>query len=203
MNQIATRDRLLAHARKLFAAKGFDGVSVREITAGADVNLGAVTYYFGSKRALYEAVLENLMDQLASKVEGAARERGAARDQLQRMVEAIFDFFGEHPEAPQFLLREVALAGTPPPVALPYLRRNLVAVSGVIRAGQERGELRSVDPILATFTLISQCVWFALMQRGLARITGVPLDRPDHVRAVERHITEVVQRAFAAGKESR
>lgn len=194
-----TRDRLLAHARKLFAAKGFDGASVREITAAARANLGAVTYHFGSKRALYEAVLGDLMERLASRVEAAAGRGGAAPEQLRDIVHAIFDFFAANPDAPRFMLREIALSGGPPAVAFPYLRRNLGAITGVIRAGQQRGELRPVDPLLATFTLISQCVWFAIVRHSLAQVTGIPLDRPEHGRAVQRHITDVLERAFASG----
>ncbi|MFW6334288.1 MAG: TetR/AcrR family transcriptional regulator, partial [Desulfosalsimonas sp.] len=51
-----TRQRVLDHAEKLFAEKGFTGVSIREITAMADCNLAAVNYHFGGKKKLYLAV---------------------------------------------------------------------------------------------------------------------------------------------------
>ncbi|RMF12214.1 MAG: TetR/AcrR family transcriptional regulator [Alphaproteobacteria bacterium] len=50
------RDRILNVAERLFASRGFAGVSVRDITAEADVNLAAVNYYFGSKAGLLKAV---------------------------------------------------------------------------------------------------------------------------------------------------
>ncbi len=52
-------DRILETAESLFARKGF-GVSLREITAAADVNVAAVNYYFGSKTKLTEAVFDRL-----------------------------------------------------------------------------------------------------------------------------------------------
>ena len=51
------RERLLLAARDLFAQHGYDGTSVRDITARAKANLGAITYYFGSKEALFYAVI--------------------------------------------------------------------------------------------------------------------------------------------------
>lgn len=51
-----TRERLMDAAERLFAERGFDGVSLREIVAAADVNLGAVHYHFDSKQGLFEAV---------------------------------------------------------------------------------------------------------------------------------------------------
>ena len=48
-----TKERLLAVAEKLFAEKGFNGVSVREITQSAECNLASVNYYFGNKKSQF------------------------------------------------------------------------------------------------------------------------------------------------------
>ncbi|MEA2014869.1 MAG: CerR family C-terminal domain-containing protein [Thermodesulfobacteriota bacterium] len=48
-----TRDHLLKSAEMLFAQKGYDAVSVREITNVAQCNLAAVNYHFGNKKTLY------------------------------------------------------------------------------------------------------------------------------------------------------
>jgi TetR/AcrR family transcriptional regulator len=51
------RENLIATAVPLFAAKGLNGVSVREIASAAGVNLSMISYYFGGKEGLYAAVL--------------------------------------------------------------------------------------------------------------------------------------------------
>jgi AcrR family transcriptional regulator len=53
-----TKSRLLRMAEGLFAEHGFDGVSVRQLTAAAGVNLAAVNYHFGSKEGLLAAIFE-------------------------------------------------------------------------------------------------------------------------------------------------
>src|SRR5215472_7846744 len=53
-----TKSRLLGVAERLFADQGFDGVSVRQLTAAAGVNLAAVNYHFGSKEGLLSAIFE-------------------------------------------------------------------------------------------------------------------------------------------------
>ena len=53
-----TREKILAVAERLFAAGGFDGVSMRDVGAAADVPFALVTYHFGSKLGLYEAVFK-------------------------------------------------------------------------------------------------------------------------------------------------
>lgn len=51
------RDNLISAAMPLFAAKGLNGVSVRELASAAGVNLSMISYYFGGKEGLYAAVL--------------------------------------------------------------------------------------------------------------------------------------------------
>ncbi|GHC48168.1 TetR/AcrR family transcriptional regulator [Roseibacillus persicicus] len=52
-----TRERLLDAAEALFAGKGFEAVSLREITTAAEANVAAVNYHFGSKDKLITAVM--------------------------------------------------------------------------------------------------------------------------------------------------
>jgi AcrR family transcriptional regulator len=53
-----TKDKLMDAAEKLFARRGFHGVSLREITAEADVKLALVNYHFGTKKNLLAEVIE-------------------------------------------------------------------------------------------------------------------------------------------------
>ena len=53
-----TRERILRSAETLFAERGFETVSLRDITGAADANVAAVNYHFGSKERLIDAVIE-------------------------------------------------------------------------------------------------------------------------------------------------
>ena len=72
-----TRSRILDAAERLFAARGLDAVSIRDITGAAGVNLGAVNYHFGTRRDLVAAVFDRRMAPLTA-------ERLAALDALER-----------------------------------------------------------------------------------------------------------------------
>ena len=56
-----SKKRILDTAMKLFAKRGFDGVSVREICKIANVNLCMISYHFGGKKELYQAIIDNLI----------------------------------------------------------------------------------------------------------------------------------------------
>lgn len=55
----STKQRILHTAARLFSERGFDNVSLRDITTGADVNIAAVNYHFGSKVGLLAEVFEH------------------------------------------------------------------------------------------------------------------------------------------------
>ena len=68
---MTTKNKILDAAEQLFADKGFNGTSLREITGAAGVNLAAVNYHFGSKKELIKAVMSRYMDELSPALESA------------------------------------------------------------------------------------------------------------------------------------
>lgn len=75
-NAAATREAILASARKAFAERGYDGAGVREIASGAGVTAMLINRYFGSKEQLFaEAVVAAMAEPLI-----LSRENLAAAD---------------------------------------------------------------------------------------------------------------------------
>ncbi|HEY6820460.1 MAG TPA: TetR/AcrR family transcriptional regulator [Burkholderiales bacterium] len=72
-----TRTRILDAAEELFMQHGFEATSMRLLTSRAGVNLAAVTYHFGSKHALIEAVFRRRLDPMNA-------SRVAALDRLEK-----------------------------------------------------------------------------------------------------------------------
>lgn len=58
-----SKQKILNAATKLFANKGFDAVSVREICKDAGINLCMISYYFGGKKELYNAIIDDLIEK--------------------------------------------------------------------------------------------------------------------------------------------
>ncbi|MCK2243063.1 MULTISPECIES: TetR/AcrR family transcriptional regulator [unclassified Crossiella] len=82
-------DALLAAARRLFLADGYQAVGIQAIATEADLTIGAIYSLFGSKQALLHAVLANLADQVESEVRVLAAEPEVdAREAVTRYVRA-------------------------------------------------------------------------------------------------------------------
>lgn len=63
------RTKLIKVARKLFAEKGLEGTSTRDIAGEAGLNISLISYYFGGKEGLYKAVIEEFASQAAGKMQ--------------------------------------------------------------------------------------------------------------------------------------
>ena len=59
-----TQRRLLDAGEELFAQKGFDGTSIRDITTKAERSPGAINYFFGNKQVLYEELFRRRMSEM-------------------------------------------------------------------------------------------------------------------------------------------
>lgn len=92
-----TRDRILDQAERLFAIKGFEAVSVREITGAAESNLAAVNYHFGNKMNLYVVVFRERWLERTRRVRGNFTSRLAdipnptIRQVIDAMARAFLD----------------------------------------------------------------------------------------------------------------
>lgn len=91
MSALPTRERILDAAERTFAERGgADGASMRDLAAAAEVRLSQLSYYFGSKEALYRAVFARRAEALASARGTALAEAMAAPEpHIRAVVEAF------------------------------------------------------------------------------------------------------------------
>lgn len=113
----ATQTRILTTAYDLFASRGMDGASIRDIAKGAGVSLAMVHHYFGSKQGLYEACIGAMLKEL-----------GGLRSELESDLAR-----GELP--PQTVLAEGIRSG------FRYARQHRTAVRLLQRSLVDTGEL--------------------------------------------------------------
>uniref|UniRef100_A0A9E7ZIT5 TetR family transcriptional regulator n=1 Tax=Bosea sp. NBC_00436 TaxID=2969620 RepID=A0A9E7ZIT5_9HYPH len=91
MAGVPTRERILDAAERTFAERGgADGASMRDLAAAAEVRLSQLSYYFGSKEALYRAVFARRADALAlARGTALAQAMAAPTPDISAVVEAF------------------------------------------------------------------------------------------------------------------
>lgn len=93
----AFRNRLILEAaEEVFTAKGFDAASVEEIAAQAEVAIATLYKLFGSKEAIFTALVEHRQEHFLVEVESFVRQGADPQERLRRVVEAVFRYFEEH-----------------------------------------------------------------------------------------------------------
>lgn len=93
MSDNPTRERILKVAERLFAEKGYNGVSLRSITAAAGANMAAVHYYFRTKegllRAIFEFRAEPLTAQRRTALQAVLDDAGDGAPDIRRLLAAF------------------------------------------------------------------------------------------------------------------
>jgi TetR/AcrR family transcriptional regulator len=169
----ATATRILAAAERQFAAQGMAGARTEEIAAAAHANKAMLYYYFGDKRRLHRAVLENIFRQLRNRVIVARKKSGSPSEHLKQLVGAYFDFLASHPNYPRLVHRE-AMEQTKnfDWIVRGYLRPFHSRVVRAIQQGVRAGEIRAVDASDTAFTLLGMTTSYFAAAPILSEIAG-------------------------------
>lgn len=159
------KERLMASARPLFAERGFDRASVRDIAQAAGANPAAVSYYFGGKEGLYRAVLEDAWAELERHFEGLMSEGPEPMTKIESFVRGLFAFHAANPFMIRFINREMA---DPTPcfeaVIIPHVTKVAGALRAALAEAEERGALeKGTDPALAALLLASMSNYIFLV----------------------------------------
>ena len=91
-----TKEKLLENATTMFAEHGFDGVSTRSLVTVSMVNLCTINYYFGSKQKLYDAVIDNIInnvqENLIKKTDEYIKYNIPAGEKIVFIIGEFFDY---------------------------------------------------------------------------------------------------------------
>lgn len=87
------KERILDAAEELFAVHGFDGVTIRQIAAKAQVDVALASYHFGKKRDLFDAVFlrraEILNEERLEALLHCQAQAGASGPSVEQIIEAF------------------------------------------------------------------------------------------------------------------
>ncbi|WP_343695082.1 TetR family transcriptional regulator [Flavobacterium sp.] len=90
MSQIELNDKkiqILNVAEKLFSEKGYEGTSIRDISKEAKINIAMVSYYFGSKERLLEALIFHKTVDLKLQLENLLQENIQPLERVNKLIE--------------------------------------------------------------------------------------------------------------------
>jgi TetR/AcrR family transcriptional regulator len=152
------RKRILSSARRHFATAGFEGAATRQIAAEAGVAQSLLLYHFGSKDALWRAVMDDLFAGLTARMAVAARDTRAepVHARLLSVIRAFIAFCAEDADIHRIMTIEGRQASERLKWLVDrHLREIHLGCSALIREGQQAGVVRAGDPTLLYYSVIA------------------------------------------------
>jgi TetR/AcrR family transcriptional regulator, cholesterol catabolism regulator len=154
-----TRQRILASAAREFATRGFDGTSLRQVAAGANLTLGSLYFYFATKADLVAEVLRDAVDFALARVDLAISElpsEAGTAEALSAAVRAHLHALHESRDRGAAVVRVMDPASTAPvPAARAHARRYIAHWCTLVKAAQRDNVVSSdVDPRVLTDLLL-------------------------------------------------
>lgn len=152
---------ILAAACRLFATKGFDGASIRDIADAAGISNAALYHFFADKNELFARIFIAVTEQLCSFVEARINPNDRATQRLRAFMRGYAQFFEDHTdECVAASLSFRALADSPKRDEAIYWRdRYEGLLRTIISEGMASGEFRPSDAALAGRAVLSCLNW--------------------------------------------
>ena len=201
-----TRARLLESAGPIFAEKGRDGATVREICERAGVNVASINYHFGDKESLYVEVVRHARRQRETAYPYPDESQTAPDQWLARFVEALLRRLME-PGTPwqvRLLMREV-LEPTSACATLvdDYFRPDFDRLLHVIRQIAGPNEPASECRRMA-MSVVGQCVFYRVSEHILRRLfPSEDWACDDPIKPLARHIARFSLAGIRGSSRSR
>ena len=134
--------QIIGTAEKLFAARGFDGTSVRDIAEEAGVNIAMISYYFGSKEKLMQALFKERTEHVKLKVESLLKEENLSP--LEKVFVLADDYINRIAQKQPFhkimVYEQMRETNTPVTTLISELKKeNAEYIAKLIKDGQKRG----------------------------------------------------------------
>lgn len=168
--ELDAKMRILLAAKKLFAAQGFDGTSVRQICDEAGANVALVSYHFGGKENVFAALFDQFFP--SERIDEFFKQQMSPVEGVKLIIAEVIRYRKSDPELAKITDQEVVMQSP----RTPHLKRRVLPLwtklRGLLEEGRERGDFR-----------------FGSLDQGLLFVMGAVLF-PKNVHMVESILQE-------------
>jgi AcrR family transcriptional regulator len=185
-----TKDAILVAAESRFAELGFERTSLQQIAEAAGVARSTPAYFFGSKEALYDAVLARAVTR-GQEAMARAYAKGTAEQSAEHAVEsyigAFLDFLGQDRNFVRLIQREALSDGSR--VAEFFARAVEEAVAAFGSAAVKAG----ISPQRLVLDLTALCWYPFAHEHTLLPALGIKARDPAFLDEQKRHLADLVR----------
>jgi AcrR family transcriptional regulator len=191
LNKIDKQKRIMDAARAVFASKGYDEATTREIAVRAKVALGTLFTYAADKRDLLFLVINPDYAEVARRAAAAVRPDASLLDNLLAAFRLLYEFFAASPQLSRLALREMQFYETGHQAQrFAATRSRMMETSNEIaRCALRRKDIASTEQA----ELIGRVI-FSIYQVEVRRwLTTEPLDVAQGMKSLEKALLVVIR----------
>lgn len=171
--------QIIETAEKLFAAKGYDATSVRDIAEEARINVAMISYYFGSKEKLMQALFEHRTGDIVMRVESLLKDESLTPfNKVCMLIDEYLDrAIGRH-EFYKILFYEQMIAKSTSLIDLinEIKKRNTSYIEVLIKDGQQKKAFKKdVDVVLMLNTMSGTVMQMMVNKRYYREVNNLQL----------------------------
>lgn len=194
------REHIVEAALHLFADKGFEGASVRDIAEQAAVNVAMVNYYFGSKDKLFEKIVEYKSSLTRGQLDEILKNKSLSSIQK---IEAVIDSYIErlftHRKFHRLIQQELMLNQREDLQSsiVNIIFQNACIVKTILETGIKKGDFKKVDVELTIATLIGTINQILVSRKFCNKLMNkgddyIPYDDTKFKKRVAEHLKQLM-----------
>ncbi|KAA0992534.1 TetR/AcrR family transcriptional regulator [Dyadobacter aurulentus] len=202
MEYNAKQVQIIEVAERLFAKKGFAGTSVRDIAQEADVNVSMISYYFGSKEKLIEALFQLRMAESRSRLEMLLTDGELSPMQkINMLIDSVIDRLMGNQCFHNIMMREALTSERNAAISEHIMNlklSNVALMQRLIQEGQEAGVFRDdIDMSLMSTTLYGTVNYAIATQDFYKKINNLEsMNQEEFQKYLKRKLSQHLKSLF-------
>jgi len=194
------KTQIIESAIELFAEKGFEGTSIRDLATKADVNVAMINYYFGSKEKLFESMVQLKAAYTRDMLEEIVNNSDLSEiEKLDRIIDSYVTRLFSNRKFHRVIHHEMMLneRETLQNTIVNLLYPNTLLIKGVIETGIKKGVFKKVDSVLVIATMIGTINQVLLSKKFCNKLLSkedgyVPYEDPKFKKRVSDHLKDLM-----------
>ncbi|MGB7433944.1 MAG: TetR/AcrR family transcriptional regulator [Candidatus Acidiferrum sp.] len=156
----AKLQHILLHSARIFAERGFEGTSIRDISRATGVSLSGLYYYFESKQKLLYLIQHNTFSFVLARLQSRLGQVRGPEGRLRTLVQNHIEYFLSHPNEMKVLAHEDDALDPPYREEVATIKRDYYNLAREIFEGLDtEGLAEGLNPRVAVLTLFGMMNW--------------------------------------------
>lgn len=176
VEELDTEEKIKVAARRIFQEKGFEGAKTRDIAKEAGINLALMNYYFRSKKALFEIIMFETIQEFFQMVFMILNQPNTSFiDKIDQFVDTYIETLKKNPDVPLFILSCIKTNGAA--FQKRFSMFQMVAELQFFKQFQElakQGKVKNVHPVHFLMNLASMIAFPFIASPMIKMVTQMP-----------------------------